>query len=339
MRIPFFSKPRREFPAPRSFPFIEVVGGESRVLVLPTLGGKIAELWLAGRQWLWSNPVIPLGPGVEGESYVESADSGGMDDCVPTIGACRVPGWVRTFGGAELPEHGELWLQEPDVDVRTSATGHLVRCRWVGMRMPYRFEREIRVDPAGTVHLSWTMHNDTSERMPFVWSAYPLFPLTADTRLMLPEGSRLRVFARHGIDLGEVRSEHKWPVIRGGGKVHDFTDPGAVAKKYACKLFLDVREGEAVLREATHELRLAWNPGEITNVGVWINKKGWTPFRDEEPYLNLGLQPGIGAPDTLVEALGDWKSAAWLDAGASRHWSLRLTGSRLTSVEGGNGSE
>lgn len=333
MRIPFLSKPKREFPPARSFPFVEVAGGESRVLVLPTLGGKIAELWLAGRQWLWTNPVIPYSQGVDGESYVETADSGGMDDCVPTIGACRVPGWVRTFGGAELPEHGELWAQEPDVDVRTSASGHLVRCRWNGVRMPYRFDREVRVDTSGVVHFSWEMHNDTHERMPFVWAAAPLFPLTDDTRLVLPEGSRLRVFARHGIDLGEVRSEHKWPVIRGGGKVHDFTEPASVAKKYACKLFLDVKEGDAVLREATHELRFSWDPSEVPHVGVWINKKGWTPFRDEQPYLNLGLQPGIGAPDTMVEALGDWKSAAWLDAGSSRRWSMKLTGSRIVKAE------
>ncbi|MCC6317437.1 MAG: hypothetical protein IT361_07045 [Gemmatimonadaceae bacterium] len=333
MRIPFLSRPRRVFPAARSFPFIELVGGESRVLVLPTLGGKIAELWMAGRQWLWENPVIPLSAGIDGESYVETADTGGMDDCVPSIGACRVPGWVRTFGGTEIPEHGELWSREPVVDVRTSAAGQLVRCSWESQRLPYRFEREIRVDAAGLVHFAYAMHNDSEERMPFVWAAYPLFPLTDDTRLVLPDGARLRVYARHGIDLGEVRSEHRWPLVRGGGKAHDFTHPAGVARKYACKLFLDVVEGGVSIREAGHELRFTWDPGEIPHLGLWINKKGWTPFRDEEPYLNLGVHPGIGAPDTIVEALGDWKSAAWLDPGRTRRWSFRLAASRVVTQE------
>ena len=62
-----------------------------------------------------------VGAGIDGESYVETADSGGMDDCIPTIGACRVPGWVRTFGGAELPENGELWSQVREVEVRDLA--------------------------------------------------------------------------------------------------------------------------------------------------------------------------------------------------------------------------
>jgi hypothetical protein len=68
---------------------------------------------------------------------------------------------------------------------------------------------------------------------------------------------------------------------------------------------------------------MAGAPAQTPHQGLWINKRGWTPFRDQPACLNLSLQPAIGAPDTLVEALGDWKSAAWLDP--ERRWSFRLT--------------
>ena len=333
MRFPFRSPPKRHLPSPRDFPFVELCGGETRVLVVPSLGGKIAELWTGAHQWFWQNPVIPLDVEVNAGSYLETGDTGGLDECFPTVGGCRVPGWVRGFGGIELPDHGELWSQAPLVEVRTHSAGQRVRCRWTGVRLPYHFEREVQVDAAGVVHLHYALTNDGHDKMPFVWAAHPLFPLTDDTRVVLPEGSRLRVFARHGIELGEVRSEHQWPHVRGSGKVYDFVEPHDVARRYACKFFLDISDGTVALRQSQHELRFAWNVRDIPQVGMWINKRGWTPFRDEEAYLNLSIQPAIGAPDTLSEALGDWKSAAWIEPGATRRWSLSLSASKLGGDE------
>jgi galactose mutarotase-like enzyme len=323
VRLPFLSRPKPVFPVARDFPYVELRGADSRVVVVPSLGGKIAELWLGGREWLWHSPVLPLAPGSDGDSYVETADTGGVDECFPTQGACRIPGWVRGFGGVELPDHGELWSQVPEMDVRTSRSGQIARCSWTGYRLPYRLDRAVRIDQDGVVHVSYAVINDGREKMPFVWSMHPVFPLGEHTRVRLPAGARLRVFAQHGIDLGEPRSEHQWPFIRGGGKVHDFSVPHAIARKFACKLFVDVPEGEAGLVEGDLELRFQWDPTQIPHVGLWVNKRGWTPFRDGEPYMNLALQPAIGAPDTLVDALGDWKSVAWLDPGETRRWAFR----------------
>ena len=103
MRVPFLSKPRKRFPTAAEFGFLELHGGETRVVLIPSLGGKITELFMGGREWLWTSDVIPLARGIEGTSYLESGDSGGFDECFPTISSCRVPGWVRSFGGIELP--------------------------------------------------------------------------------------------------------------------------------------------------------------------------------------------------------------------------------------------
>jgi galactose mutarotase-like enzyme len=320
VRFPFFGRARPVLPTAADFGFLELRGGSSRVVLVPTLGGKLTELEIGGRQWLWASDVVPLARGMPGNSYLETGDSGGLDECFPTVSPCRVPGWVRTFGGIELPDHGELWSQEPALEVHTSREGQGATLTWIGLRLPYRLQRTVRVAPSGEVRMEYRLTNEGTERLPFLWASHPLFPLSAHTRLILPEGARLRVFARHEIDLGEVRSEHRWPFVRGGGKVHDFATPFDVAKKYACKLFLDIPEGSVALREGELELVASFDPKQVTHVGLWLNKRAWTPFRREAPYQNLGLSPGIGAPDSLSEALGDWKSAAWLDPGAERRW-------------------
>lgn len=320
MKLPFFSRSKPALPTAADFGYLELRGGSSRVVLVPSLGGKLTALEMGGRQWLWSSDVVPLARGVPGTSYLETGDSGGLDECLPTVSSCRVPGWVRTFGGIELPDHGELWSQVPALEVLTSRDGQGARLTWRGVRLPYELQRTVRVTPGGDVRMEYALVNHGAERLPFLWAAHPMFPLSAHTRLVLPEGARLRVFARHEIDLGEVRSEHRWPFVRGGGKVHDFTAPFEVAKRYACKLFLDVPEGRVTLREGDLELVATFDPTQVTHVGLWINKRGWTPFRREEPYQNLGLSPGIGAPDSLSEALGDWKSAAWLEPGGERRW-------------------
>jgi hypothetical protein len=224
----------------------------------------------------------------------------------------------------ELPEHGELWAQRPAVEIRTSRRGQEVECRWQCARLPLRLARIVRVDAEGDMHLEYTVHNDGPERLPVIWAAQPVFPLTEATELRLAEGSRLRVYARHGIELGEERSEHQWPVVRSGGKALDFARPFQVAKRYACKLFVDVTDGWVGISEGGDELQLSWDPQAIPYAGLWINKRGWTPFRDQEPYLNLSVAPSISAPDTLTEALGDWKAGAWIDPGGTRQWVMRV---------------
>lgn len=326
MRFPFFPRRAPELPAPRDFGYAELCGSDTRVLVIPSLGGKVAELWFGDRQWLWQNPLVPMRLPVPGASYVETADTGGLDECFPTVGACRVPGWVRGAGGQELPDHGELWSQSPRVEVHTSPEGQMIVCKWSGLRLPYRFERTIRVDRAGVVHCDYACTNDGHERLPFIWAAYPQFPLTEHTRVEVATGTRLRVFARHGIELGEPRSEHQWPFVRAGARALDFSVPHEVSRRYACKLFLDMAEGEVNLREGRHLLQFRWKPSEIPHLGVWFNKRGWTPFRGETPYLNCAIGPSIGAPDTVSDALGDWKAGPWLDAGSVRRWSFTMRG-------------
>ena len=72
---------------------------------------------------------------------------------------------------------------------------------------------------------------------------------------------------------------------------------------------------------------------EVPHLGVWINKQGWTPFRRERPYLNVAIEPSLGAPDALSDALGDWKRAQWLEPGEVRSWSITWRARRVPDEE------
>jgi hypothetical protein len=330
-----FGRLRRAAPPPRleDFGFAELRGGDSRVLIVPALGGKIAQLELGGRQWLWASDVIPYSPPDESASYVETADTGGYDECFPTVAPCRVPTWVRGLGGAQLPDHGELWSQVPTIDVRTSPEGQGAVTRWIGRRMPYRFSREVQVTPAGDVEMRYEVVNAGSDRLPFIWSAHPILPLTSNTRIEMPQATRMHVYAQHEITLGAGATDLRWPMARSSGRLLDLSNPFAVAKRYACKVFLEMREGHAAVIEDGVRLEVSFDVSQVPNFGLWINRGAWTPFKRGKPYTNFAFGPCIGAPDTLEEALGAWKSEHWIDPGASHRWALRWRATPVAAEE------
>lgn len=318
-------------PPARSFGTAELRAGDTRVVVVPALGGKIASLEMAGREWLWQNPHIPYREPVDGASYVETADSGGYDECFPTIAPCTLPTGIGRYGGLALPDHGELWAQPTTFTLETRPEGMYAASGWCGRRMPYRFARGLFVGKTGHVEMRYAVTNDGTERLPFVWCAHPLLPLTKRTRLVLPESARVRVWAQHGVELGGQGAELRWPRAVIGGKLLDFSLPDAVARSYACMLYVDMPEGYAAVEEDGVRLELSFDPRQVTHVGLWINKRGWTPFRFKRAYCNLGFEPCIGGCGSLTEALGAWRSAAWLEPGETREWTLRWSASRTAA--------
>ncbi len=307
---------------------VELRGESTRVVILPALGGKISVMELAGRDWLWKSDVMPFALPTDGASYVETADSGGYDECFPTVGACTLPRDLARYGGLALPDHGELWSQTASLTIETRETNDgpstpTATCEWHGRRMPYHFERTVSVESDGAVRMRYVVTNAGASRLPFIWSSHALMALTADTQLVLPDGAPVRVWSQHHIDIFGPGAEHRWPRLRTpAGPDITLARPDSAAKRYACKLFLDMPEGRAAIRQDGAELECVWDVREVPNFGLWINRQGWTPFRRKRPYLNIAFAPCMGAPDSLSDALGDWRAAHWLDVGETRQWEL-----------------
>jgi hypothetical protein len=98
---------------------------------------------------------------------------------------------------------------------------------------------------------------------------------------------------------------------QGGWALKAFADVGPSGRM----TLTDPRQGE--------RLELLVRPDEVPQVGLWINCRGWAP-PGKTPYYNLGLEPCIGAPDRLEDAIHEWGAAQFLQPGEERNWGLEV---------------
>ena len=295
---------------------------------------------LGGRQWLWHNPNVPFTLPRDGATYAELEESGGFDECFPTVGPCRLPRWVKGARWKKLPDHGELWAQPPEFAIVTDQEGHSATCSWLGAALPYRFTRRITVQPEGWVAFAYSATNTGTHRIPFLWSSHPVFPLTRKTRLILPDGARTKLLSQHGVDFGKPGAEHQWPRLRAGGRTIDLSRPfDALGSDYSCKLFVELPRSEVLvaIEEGGSRLEMMLHGREIPTVGVSIGKRtspgpsarsGAWPFRRRTRVsCTVSIEPCLGAPERLSDALGKWDDAHWLEPGATARWGMTWRGS------------
>jgi galactose mutarotase-like enzyme len=305
------------------FPALALRGAAIEVVVVPVLGMKLTNLRRPrGREWLWRSDQTPLAPGVPGASYVETADSGGWDECFPTVAPCPMPGRPDA---PPLPDHGELWSARWESAVSNHAGGTTLTGTAKSPRFPCEFQRAITVDAyEPVVRLRYRLRHLGGEPFPWIWSSHPLFNVQPGTTLELPGVTQVRVdraLGRPGLDHGDAVG---WPEAV-SGESGRFTVPHRSAG-WALKLFADIGpSGRAILTDPREgeRLELRADPATVPQVGVWINCGGWGP-EGRAPYFNMAVEPCIGAPDRLDQAVEEWHAAQQLSAGEERSWSLEV---------------
>ena len=305
------------------FPALALRGAEAEVVVVPSLGMKVTNLRRArGREWLWRSDQIPLAPGIPGASYVDTADSGGWEECFPTVAPCPMPGHPHS---PPLPDHGELWSARWTSAVSEHAAGTTLTAATASPRLPAEFHRSITVAAAEpVVEFRYRLRHTGGDPFRWIWSAHPLFSIQPGTTLELPGVSQVRVDSSHGRPDAEHGDILAWPGAVSGG-VERFTVPDPRAR-WAMKLYADFGpSGQAVLTDPREGEQLIFrvDRSEVPQVGIWINCAGWAP-EGRTPYFNLGVEPCIGAPDRLDQAVDDWGLAQTLAPGEERSWSVEV---------------
>lgn len=284
-----------------------------RAVVLPRHGGKIVSLVDArtDRDWLWRNPYLDLALPREEASYVREYDSGGFDECFPAVSAGPYP--VAPWQDREILDHGALWSVGWDAWVEEDALVTVPRTQ----RFPVRFERRLSLRE-GRLRLDYRVSNPTAHAFPFIWSSHPLLALEEGMRIELPAGHALEVY---GSDrLGDRHAPVIWPHVAGRDLSH-VTQAGYAAKLAGAA----PRRGWVGLSHAGRMLRLAYDPDRVTEIGLWLNMGGWTPFADRPAYFNLGLEPCIGWGDDLAYAHAQGLSHGRLEPRGERRWHLELS--------------
>lgn len=311
--------------------FIALEGGDSRVEIVPQQGGRVRSLHLFGREWLLQGEAESLPRA--GRSPLSAA---GWDECAPSAGGGEMPEWVKGVGGRALPVGGEARLQQPETSLYTEHDGHHVTCVWRGDRMPWVLTRTLLVRPDGAVEARYEALTTGKDRLPFLWSAFLLFPLGAGTRLRLPDGGRLRIASVTGATLlGDVmEGEGKWPRLVLDGKSRDLSSPWSVPKPTQLHAWLDMAGGRSMIQLWQDDARLtvSTDGAGVPYCGVFVDregaqhagKRGLGLRRSGTPML--ALSPSLGAPDRYSDALGAWQSMTWLVPGEPRRWTMTIRG-------------
>jgi len=301
---------------------VQIRDEDLEVTVIPGLGGKISSIRWVGREILARNPGKKLAPARYAAPYADY-DASGFDECIPTIGPCEYPEYP--WKGIKLPDHGEVW----SIPWSTWGEDGYLCLRTQGVRLPYVFEKRLRIVGPGEIHIQYALVNPTSFPIKYLWSSHPLIAPQPGMRIYLPEGAKVRVDWSKDGRLGGLLAEHDWPLTQDcSGNAVDLSlilseQAQLVDKLYTTRL----SQGWCAAHDPASGMYVAFvfSPEKIPYVGLSINLGGWPVDESgQNPgYYNLGLEPCNGYPDRLDLAIASGACQV-LPAEGSTHWDLLL---------------
>ncbi|MBK9715752.1 MAG: hypothetical protein IPO81_31385 [Kouleothrix sp.] len=304
------------------FEAVQVDTGAISLALIPELGGKISSLrdLRSGREWLWRNPRMAYRRVPHGGSYVALADTGGWDECFPSVAPCAYPS--PPWAGAAVQDHGELWSQPAALELIEARDTVALRTRWRGAALPYTFERAVTLGAGSPIlRVEYAATNDADAPLQFVWCIHPLLAIEPGMRLLLPPEARFNLggAAPPGL-VGQGGGLRYPPAVR---DLDLATLPDSSAG-LAIKLWSEpLEQGWAALSAPDGELRMRWDTALLPQVAVWMNLGAWAGDGGA-PYYNLGLEPCIGAQDSLADAVTIHSLYETLPPRGSRAWRLEI---------------
>lgn len=292
--------------------------------ILPELGGKIASLCdlRSGREWLWRHPRYPYKRVPHGSSYVAEADTGGWDECFPSVSACSYPS--QPWQGAAIQDHGELWSQAPEFQIEDQGETVTLQTRWQGVALPYTFSRTITLTAASSrIRSDYEVVNHANQPINFVWCIHALLAIEPGMELVLPPSARFNVAGTFPENLLSSMQNLQYPFEVPGLKFPSLpeTSAGRAIKVWSDPL--PSGNGWAAIHAGDGEFRMTWDTTLLPQIAAWMNFGAWSADGGT-PYYNLGLEPCIGAQDSLEDAVTKYNVFAILTPNDPKTWWLEI---------------
>lgn len=306
------------------FDGIYVHTGLIELTLVPKLGGKVSSLRDArtGREWLWRHPRFEYKKVPHGSSYVKEADTGGWDECFPSVAECAYPS--APWQGAAIQDHGELWSQDAEVEVDQQVAEVTITTRWHGIVLPYSFTRTILLTAnSSVIKVDYEVTNTSDQPVNFVWCIHPLIAIEPGMELLLPASAQFNVGSLFPEDLVPPGKKLQYPFEASGLNFPVLPQTDA---KRAIKLWSDPLpdgEGWAAMRAKDGELKMRWDVRSLPQIAVWLNLGTWSADGGS-PYFNMGLEPCIGAQDSLADAVNQFDLFESLPPRGSKAWWLEM---------------
>jgi galactose mutarotase-like enzyme len=306
------------------FDAIQIQTGPIALTIIPDLGGKVSNLrdCRTQREWLWRHPRYPYKRVPHGSSYVAEADTGGWDECFPSVSACDYPS--EPCKGAAIQDHGELWSQAPEFEREEHGETVTLQTRWRGIALPYIFTRTITLkDNSSVIHSDYEVLNTSDQPIHFVWCIHPLLAIEPDMELHLPSSARFNVAGAFPPDLVSSDKELQYPFSASGLNFPTLPETSAARSIKIWSDPLPMDAGWATLKARDGELRMNWDVSSLPQLAAWMNFGAWAADGGT-PYYNLGLEPCIGAQDSLNDALNIYQLFSALPPKGSKNWWLEI---------------
>lgn len=309
------------------FELVAVDTGVASFALLPELGGKIASLrdTRSGREWLWRHPRMPYRQVAHDSSYVLAADTGGWDECFPTVAPCIYP--AAPWQDQALPDHGELWSQPTELGIASHDEQLTLETVWQGRGLPYRFRRRITATTgSGRLRCDYLVTSRAEAPIRWIWCAHPLLAVEPGMRLRLPQDARYNVWIAQPQDAITPDQQLSFPfAVAAGDRSFELGVLPERSAGIALKVWSDpLPDAWATVTVPDGELGMRWGGGEWSQLALWFNLGAWAGDGGA-PYYNLGLEPCIGAQDDLAGALHSGLPVATLPPGGTCTWWIEIT--------------
>jgi galactose mutarotase-like enzyme len=174
-----------------------------RVVVLPSIGGKIASIYKKDKQfellfqnkeelYRKANVYDPFG----------KFDVSGFDDAFPTIDYCTV-----AFKNKDVnyPDHGEIWSMGFDYK---KTDNELTLCSESSI-LPYNYRKSVRLD-GDIVICNYEIISTGDEDFPCLWAMHCLINIEKDMKFIFPDGTDEVLNVLNSRNLGEKGTVHSF---------------------------------------------------------------------------------------------------------------------------------
>jgi hypothetical protein len=279
---------------------IEVENEVLHIVVLPETGAKVWQIHYKplGVNLLWNNPSLVPARQALHASY-DDTWSGGWDELFPNDEAGELLGY-------NLPDHGELWTGEWEVE-RPGVDGGSGLClRYTTPISRFVVEKTLLLpSPGAVLQVKYKLSNQGRKEFPFLFKLHPAFAVSANHRIDFP-AMMVRREPEFAGTLESAPLTFPWPYAQVGGKILDL------------RQVPDAHSGAVHFRANRLAAAVRLDPEVFSSCWLFATHGGW---RD----LNVAvLEPATGYPYRMQTML-DSGQARWLGPGESLETTVLLT--------------
>lgn len=287
------------------------------VKILPSSGGKIQSIFdiKKNKEYLYQSPWENYKKS-EYDTLFEAGEFSGFDEMFPTISECYYPS--DPWRGIKVPDHGEVWSIPWDYRIENNCIITSV----YGVRFPYQLERKVEFIKDNSIRISYKATNLSNFDFEFLWAAHPLFNISENTRILLPQSVQQIINTVPNKRLGDFGAIHSWPITHTpDGQEYDMSKVSLESSKLYEKYYVlgKIKEGWCALHDSKNGdvIGLSYPVAKVPYLGLWINEGGYAS------QYNAALEPCTGALDR-IDTAKQWNQIGIIKAKEEVHWFLNL---------------